>query len=199
MRLYQLILGIAAMTVSIFSLNAQTAYTVSNFEMTVEGTSTLHDWTSEVTEVKAEAKLRIAEQRLQGIDKLVVTVPAESIKSTKGRIMDNKTYDALKSKRNPNITFKMADAKVTPTGANTVRVEASGQLTIAGATRTVTLKANGTAAKDGNITFVGSKSLLMTDYNMETPTALMGTITTGDEVTICFKLTLETDSQQASR
>ena len=37
------------------------------------------------------------------------------------------------------------------------------------------------------IHIVGEKSIKMTDFNVEPPTALFGSITTGDEITIKFK------------
>jgi hypothetical protein len=39
-----------------------------------------------------------------------VDVLVKSIKSTKGSIMDNKTYDALKAEAHPKITFKLERA-----------------------------------------------------------------------------------------
>ena len=44
---------------------------------------------------------------------------------------------------------------------------------------------------DGSITFNGSKKLKMTDYGIKPPTALLGTMTTGDEVEIVFQVTLK--------
>jgi polyisoprenoid-binding protein YceI len=188
-----------ALTISLVGAYAQEGYSVKDVEMKIEGTSTLHDWVSDVTKVKADAKLTFEGQRLKGIQSLYVSIPVKSIESTKGRIMDNKTYDALKSDRHPNITFKLKNATVTPTGMNSVRVNATGALTIAGTTRTVQLVATGKAGSGNTITFSGSKKLLMSDYNMEQPTALMGTIETGNEVTIRYSLELSANSQEASR
>jgi filamentous hemagglutinin family protein len=44
---------------------------------------------------------------------------------------------------------------------------------------------------DGSVTFSGSKKLKMTDYGIKPPTALMGTMTVGDEVEIVFSVTLK--------
>jgi len=188
-----------ALTISFIGAYAQEAYSVKDVKMKIEGTSTLHDWVSDVTKVKADAKLTIEDQRLKEIQSLSVNIPVESIKSTKGRIMDNKTYNALKSDRHPNITFRLKNASVTPTGMNSVRVNATGALTIAGATRTVELVATGKAGNGNAITFSGSKKLLLSDFNMEQPTALMGTIETGNEVTIRYSLELSADGQEANR
>jgi len=172
---------------------AQEAYTVKDFKMSVAGTSTLHDWESEITQVTATAALDMNGAQLAGVSKLKVTIPAKGIVSTKGRIMDNKTYDALKSAQHPKITFTLAKASLSNS-----KVQATGQLTIAGTTKTVSLSADSKAGKAGSITFAGSYSLKMTDFGMEPPTAMMGTIKTGDEVTIKYQLTLAPDEARES-
>ena len=43
----------------------------------------------------------------------------------------------------------------------------------------------------GDVEISGSKKLKMTDYNIDPPTALMGTMTTGDEVEIEFRIVLK--------
>ena len=164
---------------------SQEGYNVKNFKMSVSGTSTLHDWESEATKASATADIGLAGAQLAEINSLNVTVAAKGIVSSKGRIMDNKTYDALKADKYPNITFRLDKATV-----NGSKVQATGQLAIAGKTQTVSLSATSKTDGAGNITFSGSKALKMTDYGMEPPTALMGTIKTGDEVTIKYELTL---------
>ena len=49
----------------------------------------------------------------------------------------------------------------------------------------------GSVGGDGSITFSGSKKIKMTDYKLKPPTALLGTLTTGDEVDIHFQVTLK--------
>jgi hypothetical protein len=39
---------------------------------------------------------------------------------------------------------------------------------------------------NNNVTFTGKKTIKMTEFEVEPPTALLGTIKTGDEVTISF-------------
>lgn len=185
MKIKNLFLILYSFSLIVSTTTAQEAYTVKNFKMSVAGTSTLHDWESEVTQVDASASLELAGAQLTGISKLKVTIPAKGIVSTKGKIMDNKTYDALKADKHPKITFTLAKAAISSS-----KVQASGQLTIAGATKTVSLNAESKADSNGNITFTGSYPIKMTDYGMEPPTAMMGAIKTGDEVTVKFQLTL---------
>ena len=168
-----------------FQAAAQENYNVKNFKMSVAGTSTIHDWESDVTKVNAKSSLTLEGQSLKAINSLSVTIPAKSIVSTKGKIMDNKTYEALKADKHPNITFTLSAAKLS--GLN---VNASGRLAIAGLTKNVNLSASGKLDKSGSITFTGSYTILLGDYGMEAPTALMGSIKTGDKVTVKYELTL---------
>jgi polyisoprenoid-binding protein YceI len=70
-------------------------------------------------------------------------------------------------------------------------INTTGYLTIAGTTNKIDLYALGKVGSDGSITFSGSKKLKMTDYKIKPPTALMGTMTTGDEIEIVFQVTLK--------
>ena len=70
-------------------------------------------------------------------------------------------------------------------------INASGTLTIAGASSRIDMYVRGKVGADGSITFNGSKKIKMTDFKIKPPTALMGTLTTGDEVEIAFQITLK--------
>jgi hypothetical protein len=43
---------------------------------------------------------------------------------------------------------------------------------------------------NGDLQFSASKKIKMTEYKMEPPTAMMGTIKVGDEVTVNFDITV---------
>jgi uncharacterized membrane protein len=157
--------------------------------MTVSGTSTLHDWVSDVTKVQSDAQVQWNEGRLASIEKLTVRIPAESIVSTKGRIMDNKTYEALKSEEHPNISFQLQTADVQFKDGH-YTIQSKGLLTVAGLRKSIRLTTIAQPVAGGGLTFTGAYTLKMTDYDIEPPTALMGSIKTGDEVTIDYSLTL---------
>lgn len=166
---------------------AQEAYRLTDSKVSVAGTSTLHAWESEVTEVNMQASLEMVNGQLQAIPSLLVKIPVKSIESTKGRIMDNKTYNALKSDKNPTITFQLSSANLKENS----KLIATGKLTIAGTTKIVSFPVKMKKESNSHLTFSGSYSLLMSDYGIDAPTALMGTIKTGDEVTVNFSCTLE--------
>lgn len=153
--------------------------------MTVAGTSTLHDWESEVTKVDWSGQLTLDDKKMSEINGVKVVVPVTSIKSTKGKIMDNKTYEAFNYEKNPNVTYQLTAATV-----EGQKINATGVLSMAGASKTIKLEVTYKTLANGDIQLVGSHTMNMRDYKMEPPTAVMGTIKVGEEVTIKFDLTL---------
>tara|TARA_Y100001935_G_scaffold93147_1_gene77409 strand:+ start:21474 stop:22037 length:564 start_codon:yes stop_codon:yes gene_type:complete len=167
------------------SLSAQTNYTLNNSKstLTIEGTSTIHDWESEAEKVTGEAVLELSDNELINISSLAFKVEVKSIKSGK-RIMDSKTKDALKEKSNPEIIFKLDTIE----NLTADSVSAKGTLNIAGKTNEVILNAAYSIGPDGSISINGSQPIKMTDYNIDPPTAMMGTMKTGDDVTVIYNV-----------
>jgi len=150
----------------------------------IEGTSTLHDWESTVE--KTEAQLVVNNLDDIAIETLNVKVDVLSIKSGK-KMMDRLTYKALKAKEYPTITFVFKKGEVIGEDKSFVDIKLMGDLTIAGVTKQVSVvtKIN----KLGNtIMLEGNHKLKMTDFGIKPPKALLGTIKTGDEITIKFNL-----------
>jgi polyisoprenoid-binding protein YceI len=128
---------------------------------------------------------------LKSIGWFQVEVPVKTIKSTKGSIMDNKTYDALRANDHPNIYFKLDKVAGMNNRGGVYDINVVGNLFIAGVNNKIEMYVQGKTGGDGSITFSGSKKLKMTDYKIKPPTALMGTMTVGDEIEIVFQVTLK--------
>ncbi len=106
-------------------------------------------------------------------------------------MMDNKTYDAFNYEKHPQIVFTLNSRKISK---ENLTIDLKGVLAMAGATKPVDLKLNYKVLPNGDLKVTGSKSLLMTEFKMEPPTAMMGTIKVGDEVVITFDMTLTTNN-----
>ena len=168
-----------------WSVQAQTPYSLKVNKMTVDGTSSLHDWTSEITKVEWTGNFLITDSKIKEVKNVHVKIPVTSIKSTKGKMMDGKTYDAFIYEKNPTIAYKLTT--ITITDGN---LKANGTLTMAGTTKPIELTVKGKVLANGDIQITGSQKLNMRDYKMDPPTAMMGTIKVGEEVTVNFDLTL---------
>jgi polyisoprenoid-binding protein YceI len=157
-------------------------------KLKVLGTSNLHDWEIEAKAMSGKSTMTIEANELKAIKSLDFAVEVEQLKSGKSG-MDDNTFKALKSKTYKTINFKLVSVtKITKTAENNFTVETQGDLTIAGVTKrinqTFTVKLSGKKA-----TFSGKTKIDMTVYGVKPPTALMGTIKTGKDVTVDFKVT----------
>jgi polyisoprenoid-binding protein YceI len=192
-RIIRALIFISGVILMPFLLEAQTTYGSKQSKMSVQGTSSLHEWESDVTQVEWKGTVTVQGNQLVEIKDVHVKIPVTGIKSTKGRIMDNKTYEAFNSDKNPNIQYRLTNTKITGSGEYTV--VANGNLTMAGVTRPVELTAKAKVLSNGDVQLVGSRKLNMKDFSMTPPTAMMGTIKVGEEVTVKFDITLTPDNK----
>ena len=170
-----------------FALQAQVLkINPKSFTMTILGTTNVHDFKSKVTLAKGEAVVN-ANKELQS---LVVEIPVRSIKSGE-KLMDTKTYETFDVDNNPNITFKLIEVNTMHVDGNQVSVALTGNLTMAGVTRKISIKSNGSATKAGVYEFTGSVALKMTDFKMSPPTAMMGLMKVGDAITLKYDVSFE--------
>jgi len=152
----------------------------------VHGTSNVHDWDMKPTKVTGELGLNGSNQ----ISSITVKIEVNSLKSGNG-IMDGKTYAAFDSKKNPYIVFQLTDASQEKLNDSDTEITLTGNLTFAGATRKISIKTIGKITKNGDYQLKGSVPLKMTDYKMKPPTAMLGTMKTGDAVTVQFNVTFK--------
>lgn len=153
----------------------------STSNLTVFGTSNVHDW-----EIKAESQQgNLVLNSENDVKSLQISFEAEGLKSGKSG-MDKNTYKALNTKTHKTIEFKYTKTtSIDKKGDNLYRLTILGDLKINGVTKNIPLTIDVQLAGN-NVTFTGKKTIKMTDFEVEPPTALLGTIKTGDEVTISF-------------
>jgi polyisoprenoid-binding protein YceI len=167
--------------------------------MTISGTSTIHDWTSKVNEINGTYILNesITEKKLPKsgsiVESVKIEIPVLSIESPRGATMDNKTYNALKSEEHPNIIFEVTQDQIksiTDPKSDKFQLDVTGNLSIAGHTKQISLILDGQKVDENTLKFKGSIPIDMIAYDVEPPTAMFGQIKTGKDVTIDFELTL---------
>lgn len=186
-----LILLIAVMLLFGMVLDAQEAYKIKESKMEIVGTSSLHDWVSSVLNLSAEGDFTVNNEQIENIAGLVVNIQVKDIQSTKGSMMDNKTYSALKEESNPIIRFTLTEVIGSETTYFGQQISTKGNMEIAGKNRPVQLDVKAKVLPNGELSFEGSTEINMLDYDMEPPKAMLGAIKTGELVTVNFTLTME--------
>lgn len=156
-----------------------------NNKLEILGTSTIHDWEIVAEEMTGKASINLEGDNLT-IGTLEFQVPVKSLKSGKSS-MDNNTYEALKSKEYSNITYSLKNMELLNKKDKEYNLKTAGVLTIAGVPKTVNMQVIATEHL-GYVSFAGKLDFKMTDFKVDPPTALMGTIKTGDEVSIVFNV-----------
>ena len=155
--------------------------------ITIAGTSTMHDWTMTTKEAAYKALFEVnADGTPVKLNSITVTIPAESLKSGKGS-MDKNAYNSLKTDKFKQITFQLSSAKITGK-----TILCSGSLTIAGTTKPIDVEV-AYEEKNGALAFKGSKAIKMSEYNVEPPSFMFGSVKTGNDITITIDVTLTPD------
>ena len=160
----------------------------STAKLVVSGTSTVHDWEIDVEHFKCDATVSLNEKQGISISGINFTCKAEDVKSH-NRIMDNKTFDALKGDKFPQIKFNSSELVLIPTSGSDAK--AKGKLTIAGKTNDVTLQFKAVTENQNQMSVKGETHLKLSDFNIDPPTAMMGALKTGDEITITYNVVFQ--------
>ncbi len=168
-------------------------------KITIAGGSNVHDWScysdafQAVIEVNPAFGITGFGDIAKPIGKVSVTVPVKSIQCGKGK-MDENLQKALRANDFPAITYVLTT--YTSTGENTgdkFTATTTGELTVAGKTKTIEVPITATRQADGGGGALGEGSVrfLMSDFGVKPPVALLGTLRTKDAVEVRFTIALD--------
>jgi len=122
--------------------------------------------------------------------KIMIEIDVEGIECGRSR-MNRDLRNALKADDFPNITFVFNEIVTVSNGTsnpNSVKLEVSGSLTVAGVTRGVNVDLTGYTLDNNRVRATGSKEIRMTDFGVEPPTAMLGLVKADNELTVHFDL-----------
>lgn len=175
----------ATLVLGIFPAGAQQKFTLApNPELKIAGGSSLHDWDMKSNKAKGEGLFVVDGNQLQTIQNLIVEMEAESLSSgTKG--LDNNAYKALKTNQHKQIKFVLKEIV-----KNGDSYTAKGDFTVAGFTRSTSFPVKVSPQGKG-FNFIAEVPIKLTDFKIDPPTALLGTVKTRDEATISFNATFQ--------
>lgn len=166
------------------TINAQTLK-IKSSTVTIAGTTNVHPYTT--TSTQASGELIVSNNTVTALN---VNVPVKSIINGE-KLMDKKTHEAFNEPKNPTINFKMSEVKSVSVNGSDINLTVNGTLSMAGASKAVTLEAKGKEVKPGTYTFTGSLPVKMSNYKMKAPTAMLGVMKVGDQVTVNYNVTFE--------
>lgn len=162
----------------------------------IDGTSTVRNFTCEAPEPPLKVKAGALEQRplIEQLDKALehvsLELPVEKLDCNNGT-MNNHMRDALKAKEHPSIRFKMARYELGPAAGTTVPLKLVGEITLLGTTKPVTIEAKATQLDDGKLRVEGTYPLKMTEWGVQPPRLMLGTLKVGETVKVRFDLALK--------
>jgi hypothetical protein len=172
----------------------QAALGVNSARVTIAGTSNIHEYTASTTLVRV-TRVQLANGiagpsfwddivKPGALEAFEIAIPAAKLSSPKDGL-DKNMHKALKVQEHPDITFRLARVEPGAAGA----VKAIGTLRIAGVEREVAMKLT-TQRKESGLTVKGELQLLMTDYGIAPPKAMLGMLKTDPKVTVTFETVL---------
>ncbi len=186
------LLAAAAVAASVAAVAAQpAALKIASAKVTITGTTNVHGYTASTSTVRLsgvklgtfDGDLWSLTQQPALVEAFEVAIPSVSLKSPKDGI-DKNMHKALKADKFAEITFRTRS--IAKNGAG---LRATGTLTIAGVSKDVTFDL-AVQRSGSNLSVIGDVPLLMTDYGITPPKAMMGMMRTDPKVTIRLELVL---------
>lgn len=164
--------------------------------VSIAGTSNIHAYSASTTALRV-TRVQLANSvagptfwdeivKPGALEAFEIAIPAATLASDKEGL-DKNMHKALKTKEYPDITFRLLRVEPRPGAAGALR--GIGVLTVAGVPREVALEIT-TARKDVGLTVQGQVALLMTDFGITPPKAMLGMLKTDPKVTITFETVL---------
>jgi polyisoprenoid-binding protein YceI len=151
------------------------------------GTSSVHDWEMDANKAEGEAEFLFktgTNGELQSVESLTFALAVKDLQSdSKG--LDKNAYEALKANKFNTIQYKLSSSTFSSEKGGRL-LKTKGKLTIAGVTNDIIMNVHLVVNKNGSVTFKGSYKLNMSDYNVDPPTYMFGTIKTGNVITLDF-------------
>ena len=168
------------------SCKAQTQYEqTGDSRISVSGTSTLHEWSMTSREGRYQANIEVDEAGVPArLNSLSLKVRSESLKSGQ-TAMDKNAYSTLNTDVYKTITFSLVSANIVNS-----KIQCDGNLTVAGVTKRITVDVVYKLMPDKSLQCSGTKKINMSDFEIDAPSFMFGTVKTGNEVTVNFKVSL---------
>lgn len=157
--------------------------------MEISGRTNIRSWSARVVISDYDIRSGKNERELPVFSHFTVTMPVETIDSGNSRETGS-IHEYLKADEYPEITFELTSMNNFTSTNGAYETLAEGILTVAGISRNIEVKGTLQATDDERIRITGSHEMKMSDFDVETPTALLGAIRARDDMKVSFDLVL---------
>ena len=166
---------------------------VRSAKLSIEGTSTMHDYSLTTTKMVVSSTVAEGASLLEprALQSFELAIPVDGFSSDKDGLR-KKFLETMKAEKHPVITFRLADYIVD--GQN---VRPRGTLTVAGTARDIELELTLRENPEG-LHVQGSRVLSMKEFGIKPPTMFMGMLKTNDQVAIKFEFQLVRAAQASN-
>jgi len=186
-------LGLSA---AVTAQDAAAPMTLASARVSLSGTSNVHAYTASTSAVRV-TRLQVAKEAIGAnfwdgvvkpgaIEAFEIAIAAATLTSPREGL-DKNMHKALKVAEHPDITFRLL--RLEPGAGAQGALRGAGLLRIAGVEREVALDLT-TERKEGALGVRGTLPLLMTDYGIKPPVAMLGMLKTDPKVTVSFETVL---------
>ena len=163
-------------------------------ELTIEGTSSLHDFHCKTNKINAYVDVdpgytKDLTKVARPIAAVKVNIVVKTLTCGNGQ-MDRNMYSTLKADENQLIKYTLSgydilDGTASPSAftANT-----TGTLVVAGQEKPIAMKINAERLSDGKAVAQGEQKLRMSDFGISPPSFMFGRLKVGDQIKVKFNL-----------
>jgi len=163
-------------------------------ELTIEGTSSLHDFHCKTNKLNAYVDVdpgytKDLTKVARPIAAVKVNIVVKTLTCGNGQ-MDRNMYNTLKADENQLIKYTLSgydilDGTASPSAftANT-----TGTLVVAGQEKPIAMKINAERLSDGKAVAQGEQKLRMSDFGISPPSFMFGRLKVGDQIKVKFNL-----------
>jgi polyisoprenoid-binding protein YceI len=193
------LLTITALLAATTAAGAQSASAVRlrlepGSELTIAGTSNVHDFECKTNKINAYVDVDPAYTKdltkvARPIVSVQVNIAVKSLSCGK-RAMDENMYKTLKADENQIIKYKLSGYDILDGSPTAFAAKTTGTLTIMGKEKAVAMKIDAARLNEGKATAQGEETLLMTDFGITPPSFMFGTMRVGNEIKVKFNLKL---------
>lgn len=163
-------------------------------ELTVEGTSSMHDWHCKTNKINAYVDVdpgytKDLTKVARPIAAVKVNIVVKSLSCGNSQ-MDRNLYSTLKADENQLVKYTLSgydilNGSVSPTS---FAATTNGTLSVAGETKPIEMKISAERLADGKAIAQGEQKMLLTDFGIKPPSFMFGALKVGNEIKVKFTL-----------